>query len=176
MVWLHCHRTLHSLCKAYLGDRRWSDDELCEPADVLRDGRQCELELSAARPAQAHTTEPKDALEMGKQHLNTFTITARSFKCFGLRQRSGYVTRFLIESALESAQRRLWTTLRLEEAAAAIPRPGPVVQCLAIIKQLACRGENLACRTGVDVPLLVEGEVFPTERSVFSLRLVDHRD
>jgi hypothetical protein len=43
----------------------------------LRDCRQRELELSAARPAQAQTTEPKDALEMGKQHLNTFAIAAR---------------------------------------------------------------------------------------------------
>src|SRR5512139_3542667 len=37
MVWLHCHRTLHSLCKARLCDRRWSDDQLCETAEVLRD-------------------------------------------------------------------------------------------------------------------------------------------
>ena len=61
----------------------------------------CELELSASWPAQAQTTEPKDALEMCKQHLNTFAIAARSFECFGLRQRSGYVTRFLIDAALE---------------------------------------------------------------------------
>src|SRR5512139_164566 len=39
MVFLHCHRTLHSLCKARLCDRRWSDDQLCEPAEVLRDCR-----------------------------------------------------------------------------------------------------------------------------------------
>jgi hypothetical protein len=37
----------------------------------LRDGRQCELELGTAWPTQAQTTEPKDPLEMGKQHLNT---------------------------------------------------------------------------------------------------------
>src|SRR5213080_2725668 len=79
-----------------------------------------ELELGTAWPTQPQTTEPKDALEMCKQHLNTFAIAARSFECFRLRQRSGYVTRFLIDAALESAQRRLWTTLRLEEAAAAI--------------------------------------------------------
>ena len=147
MVWLRYHRTLRFLGKADLCDRRWADDELCEPAEVLRDCRQCELELSASWPAQAQTIEPKDALEMCKQHLNTFAIAARSFECFGLRQRSGYVTRFLIDAALESAQRRLWTTLRLEEAAAAIACPGPVVQRLCIIKKLARRCENLACRT-----------------------------
>src|SRR6516225_1538520 len=113
---------------------------------------------------------------MGKQHLNTFAITARSFECFGLRQRPGYVTRFLIDAALESAQRRLWTTLRLEEAAAAIACPGPVIQCLPIGGHLASRGENLAGRTNVNFALLVECEVFSTEHSVFSLRFVDHRD
>jgi hypothetical protein len=51
-----------------------------------------------------------------------------------------------------------------------------VVQRLSIIKKLARRCENLACRTGVDVPLLVEGEVFSTECPILALRLVDHRD
>jgi hypothetical protein len=74
MVWLRCHRTLRFLGKADLCDRRWADDEPCEPAEVLRDCSQCELELSASWPAQAQTTEPKDALEMCKQHLNTFAI------------------------------------------------------------------------------------------------------
>src|SRR6266581_2994711 len=48
--------------------------------------------------------------------------------------------------------------------------PGPVIQCLPIGGHLASRGENLAGRTNVNVTLLVECEVFPTERSVFSLR------
>src|SRR5262244_1168288 len=80
---LRCHRTLRSLCKAHLCDRRWSDDELCEPAEVLRDCRQCELELSTTWSTQAQTTEPKDTLEMCKQHLNTFAIATRSLECFG---------------------------------------------------------------------------------------------
>ena len=92
MIWHHCHRTLHSLCKAHFSDRRWSDDEPCEPTKVLRECGHCELELGTARPTQAQTTEPKDALEMCKQHLNAFAITARSFECFGLRQRPRHVT------------------------------------------------------------------------------------
>ena len=124
MVWLRYHRTLRLLRKADLCDRRWAEDEPCEPAEVLRDCRQYELELSASWPAQAQTTEPKDALEMCKQHLNTFAIAARSFECFGLPQRSDYVTRFAHRCCAEFAQRRLWTTLRLEEAATAIACPG----------------------------------------------------
>ena len=127
MVWLRCHRTLRFLRKADLCDRRWADDEPCEPAEVLRDCRQCELELSASWPAQAQTTEPKDALEMCKQHLNTFAIAARSFECFGLGQRPGYVTGLFVDAARNSAPRRLRTALRLKEAAAAIACPGPVI-------------------------------------------------
>src|SRR5271165_3147763 len=36
MAWHHSRRTPHSLCKARLCDRRRSDDELSEPAEVLR--------------------------------------------------------------------------------------------------------------------------------------------
>jgi hypothetical protein len=79
MVSHHC-RTLNSLCKARLGERRCSGDKLCQPAEILRDRRHCELELGTAWPTQAQTTEPKDALEMCKQHLNAFAITARAFE------------------------------------------------------------------------------------------------
>ena len=37
-------------------------DQLCEPAKVLCNRRQCELELGTARAAQAQTAEPQDAL------------------------------------------------------------------------------------------------------------------
>src|SRR4029450_7151601 len=143
MVRLLCHRTLRSLCKAHLCDRRWSDEKLCQSAEVLRDGRHCELELGTARPTQAQTSEPKDALEICKQHLNAFAITARAFECFGLGQRPSYVTGLLVDAALNSAQRRLRTAPGLERAAAAIACPGPVIQCLPIGGQLARRGENL---------------------------------
>jgi hypothetical protein len=72
------------MCKARFGDRRWSDEELCQSAEILRDCSHCERELGTARPAQVQTTEPKDALEMCKQHLNAFAITTRSFECLGL--------------------------------------------------------------------------------------------
>jgi hypothetical protein len=164
------------LCKARRAHRRWSDEELCQSAEVLRDCRHCELELGTARPTQAQTTEPKDALEMCKQHLNSFAITARVFECFGLGQRPGYITGLLVDAARNSAQRRLRTAMRLEEAAAAIACPGPVIQCLPIGGHLASRGENLAGRTNVNVALLVECEVLATEGPILALRFVDHRD
>ena len=37
-------------------------DQLCEPAKVLCNRRQCELELGTARAAQSQAAEPQDAL------------------------------------------------------------------------------------------------------------------
>ena len=57
-------------------DRRRPCDQLCEPAKVLCDRRQRELELRTARPAQSQAAEPQDALQMCGQHLNTLPVTA----------------------------------------------------------------------------------------------------
>src|SRR6516165_6103315 len=102
-------RTPHRLRKARLCYRRWSYDKLCEPAEVLRGCRQCELELGTAWPAQTQATQPEDPLEMCKQHLNSFAIAARAIECLGLGQRPGYVTGLLVDAAWDSAQRRLRT-------------------------------------------------------------------
>src|SRR6476659_8119549 len=92
-------RKIPRKCKARLGDWRGSDDELCEPAEVLRGCRQGELELGTAWSAQAQTTQPEDPLEMCKQHLNPFASAARAIECFGLSQRPGYVTGLLVDAA-----------------------------------------------------------------------------
>jgi hypothetical protein len=42
--------------------------------------------LGPAWPAQSQAAEPQDTLEMCKQHLNAFSIMARSFECFGLSE------------------------------------------------------------------------------------------
>ena len=155
-------RKIPRKCKARLGDWRRSDDELCEPAEVLRGCRQGELELGTAWSAQAQTTDGRS--EMCKQHLNSFASAARAIECFGLSQRPGYVTGLLVDAARDSAQRRLRTALRLEEAAAAVACL--VEKCIPIIDQLARRSENLAGRTNVNVLLLVKAEVLPTEGSI----------
>jgi hypothetical protein len=56
--------------------RRRAGDQLCEPAEVLRDSCQCELELGTAWSAQSQTAEPQDALQMCEQHLNTLSVAA----------------------------------------------------------------------------------------------------
>ena len=80
---------------------RWRPaDELGQPTKVLRDRCQGELELSATRPAQSQPTKPQNALEMSKQHLNAFSVMARSFECFGLGHLASNVTSLLVDAAL----------------------------------------------------------------------------
>src|SRR6266699_3161242 len=67
--------------------------------------------MSALGP---QTTQPKDTLEMCKQHLDTFAIAARSLECFGLGQRPRRVTSLLVDTSRDSAEGGLWAALRLE--------------------------------------------------------------
>src|SRR5262245_50254486 len=113
---------------------------------------------------------------MCKQHLNTFAIATRSLECFGFGHRPCHVTGLLVEASLDSAERSLWAALCLECAATTVACSREIEKGLPIIDQLARRGENLAGRTNVNVPPLVEGEVFPTEGPILALRLVDHWD
>src|SRR5215813_13773908 len=135
-----------------------------------------ELELGTARPAQSQAAEPQDALEMCKQHLNPFPITARSLKCLGLGQRPSNVTSLLVDAARHPTEGRLWAALRLQRAATAVPHAGPIKKCLAIVDQPARRREDLASGAGVHVALFVEPEVVPTEGPILAPRLVDDRD
>jgi hypothetical protein len=68
--------TMNALRDALGGLRRWSCDELGKAPQVLRGGGERELELGAARPAQSQATEPQDALQVCKQHLDALAITA----------------------------------------------------------------------------------------------------
>ena len=118
-------------------------------------------------PRKRRRPSRKIRLRCAKQHLNTFAIATGSFECFGLGLRSRHVTGLLVEAALDSAQRHLWTALRFEEAAAAIACLSCIEKCFPIIDQLARRGENLAGRTNVNV--LLQAEVFPTEGPILAL-------
>jgi hypothetical protein len=48
--------------------------QLRQASEVLGDGCKHELVLCTARTAQAKTTEPQNALQVRKPHLDAFTI------------------------------------------------------------------------------------------------------
>ena len=68
----HSTRTLHAAYATHAATFRRSRHQSCQAAQVLGDGRECELELDPARSAQSQSTEPEDALEVSKQHLDAF--------------------------------------------------------------------------------------------------------
>src|SRR5678816_998593 len=147
-----------------MGDRWGASSKLGETPQVLCDRCQRELKLCTAGAAKAQSAEPKNALQVCEQHLDLFAITARLLECLSLCQRTGNVTRFLVDAARDPANRRLWTASRLERAAPAVEYAREVKQSrFPIVDQPACRRENLTRRTDVNVTLLVEREVFPIE-------------
>src|SRR5262245_64746835 len=116
------------------GGQRWRPgDEPGQPAQVLGNRRQRELELGPARPAQSQASEPEDTLEMCKQHLNTFAVMTRLFECRGLGMSPGNVPSLLVDAARDPAERRLWAALRFQWAAAAVTHAGHVKKCLSIV-------------------------------------------
>src|ERR1700682_6046663 len=106
---------------------------------------------------------------MCKQHLNALSVAARLLECLGLGQRSGNVTRLFVDAALDSAERSLWTALRLEQAATTVLRACAIKKCLPIVDQLARRRKGLSRWASVDVALLVEREVLPAKGPIVSL-------
>src|SRR5258706_1124060 len=113
---------------------------------------------------------------MRKQHLDTFPVAGRLLERLRLGQRPGNVASFLVDTARDFADGRLWTALCLKQATTTVARFCPIEKCLPIIDQLARRREDLVRRADVHVTVLVEREVLPTEGPILAFRLVDHRD
>src|SRR6266566_4281350 len=93
---------------------------------------------------------------------------ARLLECFGLGQCPGNVTSLLVDAARDPAERRLWAALRLQRAVTAVARARQIKKCLSIVDQLARRREGFASWAGVNVALLVEHEVVPTEGPILA--------
>src|ERR1700676_3743310 len=69
--------TLATLRSAQRGDWWWRPgDQLGQPAEVLSNRSQRELELGTAWPAQSQPVEPKYTFQMRKQHFDTFPVAA----------------------------------------------------------------------------------------------------
>src|ERR1700686_244002 len=94
----------------------------------------------------------------------------------GLGPRPGNVASFLVDTARDFADGRLWIALCLEQATTAVARFCPIEKCLPIVDQLARRREDLVRRADVHVTVLVEREVLPTEGPILAFRFVEPGD
>src|SRR3990172_5964280 len=100
---------------------------------------------------------------MCKQHLNAFPVAARLLERLGLGQCPGNVAGLLVDATRNPAGKRLWTALRLEQAATTVVRACEIKKCLPIVDQFASRRKGLARRARIDVAFLVEREVLPAK-------------
>src|SRR5947208_14100897 len=96
---------------------------------------------------------------MCKQHLNAFSVMARSLEYFSLGQRASNVTGFLVDATLQPAERRLWAALRVQRPAPAVAPAGPLKKCLAVVDQPARRRGRLAGSTGLEVARFIDGNI-----------------
>ena len=80
--------------------------QLCEPAEVLGDGCERELELRAGRSAQSQPPQSENALQVREQHLDLLAITPRLLIRGGLGDGAGDITRGLVDAARDLALRR----------------------------------------------------------------------
>jgi hypothetical protein len=75
----------------------------------LSDRKERELVLRTARPAQPQTTEPEDALEMGKHHLDTLSVAAALFERHCAGERTGSIAGIFMNAAWDLAGRLFGT-------------------------------------------------------------------
>ena len=68
-----------------------SRNQRCKPPQVLGDGGQNKLVLGASWATQSKPTEPQDALQVGKPHLDLLALTSRRLEALGAGERPGDV-------------------------------------------------------------------------------------
>jgi len=71
-----CQRAKTGLLASSSEDWRWKRDELRQLPQILGGGCQEELVFRSARSAQAQLTEPENALQVSKQHLDLLSLPA----------------------------------------------------------------------------------------------------
>src|SRR5687767_1243614 len=64
---------------------------------------------SSCAPAQAKPAQPKNAVQVGVQHLDAFAVSARLLESLGLAERTSDVAGILMDAARDLARRLLWT-------------------------------------------------------------------
>src|ERR1700722_15195376 len=128
--------------------------------------------LGSARPAEAQSVEPEDALQVSEQHLDLLSFATGDGVGLGLCDCAGLVASGFVNGARDLACGRVWAALRLERAGLAVVLArevdhraffGHSVAWLReramIFPQLFAAGANIA------VALRIEGEVGSRERA-----------
>lgn len=127
--------------------------------------------MSSTRSSQSEAAQLQDALEMGKQHFNLLSFTARLVKGRRVIQGSGHVSTIFINVTRDLARWRVWAASLLEWAPVTIQFAGPVQPCAPIMH---CAGglQCLALRARIQIVLSIEVKVRPRESSIIAFGFV----
>jgi hypothetical protein len=152
-----------------------SRDKRCEPSQVLSDGGANKLILSASWTTQSKPTEPQNALEMRKPHLDLLTLTPRLLETFGASERPGDVLSVLMDIARDLARWLLRAALGFERTYIAVELACAIQKRLAFVHP-AAGSEPFSARAMIDVAGWVISKIAARNGAIISLRLVEHRD
>ncbi len=114
-------------------------------------------------------------LQVRKAHLNPLSLVAGSQEGLGLHLGARHVASILVEIANDPARWHVWAALGLQCASPAVEYGGEVAEAVVGVHPATGR-HRLPGWTHIDVPLLVEGEIEPGERSVIAVALVPDRN
>src|SRR6186997_2959947 len=108
---------------------------------------------------------------MSKQHLNTFAIATRLLKSRCLAERTSNIAGFFIHITYNPTRQHIRAASRFECARTTVHNRCEIADCMIVV-DLSARGHRLSGGADVNVPFLVEAELFPRKGSVLALRLV----
>ena len=106
-------------------------------------------------------------LQVRKAHLDFLALVARFDEAGRPHQRACLVAGIFMDVTGDFPEGHVRSALRLDWARAAVTGAREVKDRSAVMDP-ACGGKQFACGADVNIAFLVEGEVAPRERSIFS--------
>src|SRR5262249_39163840 len=145
-------------CKARGGDRR-GVNEFREAPEGLGDCSKHRPVLSPSWATEGKPIEPKNALQVGKSHLDALAITSRLFESLGANEGSSNIACAFMLIARNLAEGCLGTAARFERARIAIVLSRAIQQRGPFVYKCPGRHQLVAGRAHVAVSFGVVAEL-----------------
>src|SRR5688572_21833087 len=140
-----------------------------------------EFVAGAAETSETHALETVVGLEVGKAHLDSFSLITGFFELGRVLERARIVASIFVYVACYFAHRHVRTALRLQWARTAIERTGPIVPGIRLghpteVARVSMSLQALTRRTDKSVGACVEDEVIARKSAVVGTWTFPHRD
>lgn len=140
-----------------------------------------EFVARAAETSETHALEAVVGLEVGKAHLDPFSLITGFFELGRVLERARIVASIFVYVACHFAHRHVRTALRLQRAGTAIERAGSIVPGVGFghpteVARVSMSLQALARRTGKSVGACVEDEVMAVKSAVVGTWTLPHWD